>query len=391
MDEEISTGLMNRKGDKMKPFLKLIAINILVTLGALLLLNLATISMYKVYKVYKVLQSLIVDPRARLPNYENIEWAAKYFQEFKKIPVEYQSYVGWRRSPYEGQTTHIDEHGIRNTPQHSLADPASPLVVFLGGSTIWGAGSDDSNTIPALFSAVAKGKYRSMNLGETAYDAFQGYLFLRLQTMKKGLRPDIVVSYDGVNEIYNLLRGSRVFSHYRENEIRSIIKIRGGNIPELTYKHFFFKPLQTFISKSIRYINSYLYKNRYDLKEKRVEDVARKLLESWLLTKGLAEEHGADFIAVLQPNAGLGRPVTNHLKLDADSLEAYRSLYAGILRLLQSPAYRELSNKVLVLTDAFDRDEYIYIDPAHVSPNGNRIIAEKIYNHLVHSKGEEKR
>ena len=372
----------------MKPFLKLIAINILVALGALLLLNLATIP---VYKVYKVLQYLIFDPRASLPNYENIEWAAKFFQEDKKIHAEYQSYVGWRRSPYEGQTIHIDEHGIRNTPQHSLVDPASPLVVFLGGSTIWGTGSDDSNTIPALFSAVAKGKYRSMNLGETAYNAFHGYLFLRLQTMK-GLRPDIVVSYDGVNELYSLLRGSRLFSHHKENEIRSIIKIRGGNIPELTYKHFFFKPLQTFISISItRYINSYLYKNRYNLKEKRVEHVARKLLESWLLTKGLAEEHGADFIAVLQPNAGLGRPVTNHLKLDADSLEAYRSLYAGILRLLQSPAYRELSNKVLVLTDAFDRDEYIYIDLAHVSPNGNRIIAEKIYNHLVHSKGEEKR
>ena len=30
------------------------------------------------------------------------------------------------------------------------------------------------------------------------------------------------------------------------------------------------------------------------------------------------------------------------------------------------------------LTSVFDRDEYIYVDYAHVSPNGNRYAAERI-------------
>ena len=52
------------------------------------------------------------------------------------------------------------------TPQSEFATAKSPLVVFLGGSTMWGTGVDDANTIPALFAKIAEGRYRAMNLGE---------------------------------------------------------------------------------------------------------------------------------------------------------------------------------------------------------------------------------
>jgi len=61
----------------------------------------------------------------------------------------------------------------------------------------------------------------------------------------------------------------------------------------------------------------------------------------------------------------------------------YQDLYADIRLILKEPKYTELSSNILDLTSAFDGDEYIYIDDIHVSPNGNRIIADRIYKFIL--------
>jgi hypothetical protein len=170
------------------------------------------------------------------------------FIERDELPTEYRSYIDWRRLPYRGQTINIDEQGIRFTPQSELATEKSPLVVFLGGSTMWGTGADDANTIPALFAKIAQGRYRAMNLAEAGYNAFQGYLFLKLQIIN-GLIPDIVVSYDGVNDALCLNPGLRPFSHQREDQIRTAMRGKDRKHEEaLSFSHFFLNPLKSFIS-----------------------------------------------------------------------------------------------------------------------------------------------
>ena len=369
--------------------LKLIAVNILVLLGMLIFLDLTAISLYQLsnLKIFYHVKS-----KWRLPNYKNIEWARAHFKEVNELQSEYRSYIGWRRLPYKGQTITIDEQGIRITPQSELVTEKSPLVVFLGGSAMWGFGVNDANTIPALFAKIAKGRYRAINFGEPAYNAFQGYLFLKLQIIN-GLRPDIVVSYDGVNDGYSLRRGLRPFSHVREDQIRTAMKGKDRKNEEvLSFSHFFLNPLKAFFSEykiTVKHDVNNAKNNSYDLSQERIEQTAKALLESWLSTKDLAEKNGANFIAVLQPNAEVGKPYLKHLNFDKDKLKdrlTYCNLfYPAVLKLLQAPEYQELSNHVIVLTDAFDREEFIYIDFCHVSPNGNKIIAAKIYNHIINS------
>jgi lysophospholipase L1-like esterase len=370
----------------MIKLLKLSAVNILVFLGILIFLNLMAISMYQLSH-FRIFPHTHTSDKWRLPNYKNIEWARNHFKEFGELQGEYRSYIGWRRLPYKGQTINIDKQGIRVTPQSELATATSPLVVFLGGSALWGTGVDDANTIPALFAKIAKGRYRVMNLGESAYNAFQGYLFLKLQIIN-GLRPDIVVSYDGVNDAHCLKPGLRPFSHQREDQIRTAMKGKDRkNEEELSFSHFFLNPLKIYISMFNNAKNP-----TYDLSQERIEQTAKALLEGWLSTKDLAEKNGAHFIAVLQPNAAIGKPYLKHLNLDKDEdlLKLYKLFYPAVIKLLQTPKYQELSNNVIVLTDAFDLEEYIYIDDCHVSPNGNKIIATKIYNYINNSIDNKK-
>lgn len=369
----------------MIKLLKIIIINILVFLGLLIIADLTVISIYQLThsELFSHLLKKEENFRVQLPNYKNIKWVRKHFEEIHEFQFEYVSYIGWRGLPYKGQTINVDRQGIRITPQSKFATEKSPLVVFLGGSTMWGEGSDDANTIPALFAQIAHGRYRTMNLGESAYNAFQGYLFLHLQ-MINGLNPDIVVSYDGINDSCVLIPLIRPFSHSREPMLRALMK--GQDRKEgktLSFSHYLLNPLKSFIAKYK--INNVKYNadDTFEINRKDAEQRAEVLLESWLCTKELAETHGAYFVAVLQPNPGVGKPYLKHLDMSISMGSCYKAYYSLVLKLLQTPKYRELNKHVLVLTDAFDLEEYIYIDDGHVSPNGNKIIAEKIYNHII--------
>ena len=365
-------------------YLKLIVINIFIFIGLLYVLNLSVLLIYHGNQSIKLLTGDINNEIASLPNYKHIAWAKRYWQEDNELKTEYKSYIEWRRLPYKGETININGQGIRNTPQSEWATEKSPLVVFLGGSTMWGTGVNDANTIPAFFANIANGRYRTVNLAETAYSAFQGYLFLEMQ-MIKGLKPDIVVSYDGVNDGMSLKSGLGPFSHIKEDQIRAAIQgIDRQDEKDLSFRQFFLGPLEYYIAHILK------PKNLFDLRQERIEQTAQALLESWLATKSLSQKHGAEFIAVLQPNAAVGKPYLEHLDLNEERLKVYRHFYPAILKLLQNPKYKDLSGNVLILTDAFDLKDYIYIDFCHVTPNGNKIIAEKIYNHIKNSMTNRK-
>ena len=84
-----------------------------------------------------------------------------------------------------------------------------------------GVGSNDENTIPSLLSSVSKGKFHVINYGEASYNAYQGFQLLQLESIN-GLKPDLVVSYDGVNNRPSL--GRKYFSHIRESQISQKIE-----------------------------------------------------------------------------------------------------------------------------------------------------------------------
>lgn len=365
----------------------IIFINLFIFVALLMLINLGAVALYQFYQGCQYVARLgddkvVKDKRAFLLNYENIEWSGKHFQELHNLSARYQSYIGWRRFPFDGETININQEGIRKTPQHESANEDSPLVVFLGGSTMWGTGVNNFNTIPSLCTDISKGKYRALNFGESGYRAFQSFLYLKGE-INKGLKPDIIVSYDGVNEIFGFRKELQASSHGREHRIHNSLQVNKKR-EVLNFRGLLLTPIKTFVLKfkdnfisSTRKDNQYT-KSMYDLRSSRTEKVAKALLDSWMSTKALAERNGALFVAVLQPNAGTGNPNLQHLKINPIRLEPYHLLYPAVLKLLDTEKYRSLKNHFIDLSNAFDGKDYIYIDHCHVSPNGNRIIAEKL-------------
>ena len=141
------------------------------------------------------------DPRAE-------SWYADYQREFEATrELLWRPYVYYRRAPSPpGRYITIDSLGHRRTPQPT--QPATPAArVFLyGGSTMWGEPQREDRTIAAELSrrlqplAGPGARIEVRNVAETGYVFTQELIQLMLD-LRAGARPDVVVFYDGINDV----------------------------------------------------------------------------------------------------------------------------------------------------------------------------------------------
>jgi hypothetical protein len=133
-------------------------------------------------------------------------WATELFPAVKYLtdnPVA-SPYRGWTvrdySSPYLNER---DEVRRSYEPASSTSDGALD-VWFLGGSTTWGAYQRDEHTIPSQFARRAEADglpLRATNYGAPGYAMWQELELLQ-ELLSNGGRPDAVVFYNGVNELY---------------------------------------------------------------------------------------------------------------------------------------------------------------------------------------------
>lgn len=350
---------------------KTVLLNVLVLLALLAVLLLAPPVVYDLYRHAEPFAAWRPsDPRATLPNYRGIEWAAVHFEEFARMRTRYHDFIGWRRMPFQGRTITIDGDGYRRHPSGVAREDAA-IWVF-GGSTIWGPGVDDASTIPARLQA--RSGRTSFNFGESGYTAHQSYNLL-IKNYLLGGRPRHVVFYDGANEVVNKCRAELgFFSAAQEQVIRARLASESMTWDAVA-------PAIDVLGRMIRRLWSAppeAAAGGYDchVNEAKRRLIAANLVLDWQLARQLVESRGGTFLPVLQPVAFVGTPNLSHLPAvrgDAPLRAQYDALYPEIVRQLDAAGIRYLD-----LTRSFDGDELLYIDFVHVAPRGNDRIAQQI-------------
>jgi hypothetical protein len=299
--------------------------------------------------------------RASLPNYAGVAWADRHFDELKEQERTYYSYIGWRRRPYSGETINIvGILGERLTARHPRPRPEQ--VYFFGGSAMWGTGSRDIDTIPSQF-ALRTG-LQARNFGESAYTAHQS-LEMMMRLLQGGERPAAVVFYDGVNDVAHKCRVELgPYSDAQEAKTRRLLEQRGAR-----------GALRATIERLSTLFAEDEIADKYDCDDNRVKAaaVADAMISDWRISAAVAALHGVRFYAALQPVLYFSRTRADHLSRenDAEREKQFRAVY---------PLLREAVARAgfLDFIDVFDRDEYIYIDFCHVSPNGNALVAARL-------------
>jgi len=142
----------------------------------------------------------------------------EYLKEERKRQYDYHAFIGWKHHDMHSESFNVTE-GVRKTVQ-PVTGKLPSKAFFFGGSTMWGSFVADKHTIPSFF-AQNTNKYRVLNYGEQSYNSGQE-LNLLIQRWEEIKPKDVVVFYDGVNDVFNgCTRGP--LSHSRVPYINDLI------------------------------------------------------------------------------------------------------------------------------------------------------------------------
>jgi hypothetical protein len=151
------------------------------------------------------------DHRVLDGGYEGATWPIEHYRELELLQDRWQPYVYFRQKPFQGKTITIGNEGLRATwesPSPALADKRPRVkLLMLGGSSLWGFGARDNNTISSLVARELdrRGWHVELkNLSEIGYVNTQELIAL-VRELQAGYRPDVVVFYDGVNDTTSAL------------------------------------------------------------------------------------------------------------------------------------------------------------------------------------------
>ena len=132
----------------------------------------------------------------------------------------WEPFAYYRGSPIAGRYLTIDSAGLRVTPRFAHPGGRPLRVFFLGGSTTWGYEERDSSTRPAQvarqLSAAGFGP-DVVNLAQPGYTSAQELVTLTME-LRRGNVPDVVVSWDGENDVNAMRQNGRPGLSYREFE-----------------------------------------------------------------------------------------------------------------------------------------------------------------------------
>jgi hypothetical protein len=318
------------------------------------------------------------EQRHLLPGYQDDPaYAEAIFNDYHSVAHRYKPFAEWQMLPYEGKTLHVNQQGLRTHIPPPGATP-KPTIRFFGGSTMWGEGSDDANTIPALVhQKINTGTV--INHGQLAYNSRQN-LDALISMYAKGETADVVIFYDGVNDAAFLcpneiqeLPGHRLIPLFQK-------KIYGGA------RQFVFTVLNNLFTENILLVIQYQKSkgtnqpSHYDcFNTDKGMTVAGMLMENWEMANELVTSRGGKFMAVLQPVAYIGSPRLDHLELNEELGNNFRFVYDELQKLIREKGHPWIYD----LTPAFNGNEYIYIDFCHVTKAGNKIIADTLTTTLL--------
>lgn len=326
--------------------------------------------------------------RTGLSYYAAQPWAEAYWQDHRRLQVQYAPYVIWRQRPYAGETITIDAQGYRATPG-AICTPDAYRVFVFGGSAVWGHGAPDWGTIPAYLQAeLAKerdGPVCVQNFGEQAFVSTQGVIEL-LRQLQGGGRPDLVMFYDGFNDIAATYQNGRGGAHL--NEART-----GARFSQ---EHRFTGWLQTTNMYRLAWrtaVNTGLVTDMGSpepaLADTAVlsEQLFQAYFTNYRMVAALAAEYGFAYHFFWQPLLDSGnKPLTAEeeqmVAADSPWRDFYRQVYADIGE--RAAGYPCLH----LLAHVFDgQTELVWLDNVHVTPAANEQIAREMA-HLVQAQTE---
>lgn len=283
----------------------------------------------------------------------------KYTWDMSVAGWVYEEVLGFRESPRRSKFVNVNQFGIRENGSANFSFNPNEKIWVFGGSTTWGYGVADYETIPSYLERELKKS--TINFGRGYYYSFQENLLLSTM-LRQGWRPDIVAFVDGINE--------RCQIEVYEREFKSLFKQAQNTYPQYPISGIFIPAIQI-INKLFNHsghIKNDLHKvacSQYGLDASLAKVVKLNLLER----KYICKRYGLRCFTFIQPFAGidikangLGQSAVDQLKRKKDEL---------------FPVWKE-AGAIFIDAPLPNDNMTLLVDDVHYSSEANAQIAHRM-------------
>lgn len=329
------------------------------------------------------------DPRIMADCYDGAEWVNDYYKEFNESSVTgWQPYVYWRRNSCDGKYITVSKDGIRKTvniSENTTGEPKIRIFVF-GGSAVWGTGVRNEFTIPSLISSeLFKAGIHTevVNFGESGYVSTQE-IFALIHEIQKGNMPDIVVFYDGVNDVFSAYQqgeagipqneNNRVKEYNALTSKKKALKVLFDSLRSLSTLRFI-RELTDQTITPIPYTP--------DEKLRIVSDAIDVYQKNLKILDRLSDEMGFKALYFWQPTIFGKKFHTPYEKLEAENYGYLKEVFEEAAQKVGEMPGGTQPN-VYNLSEIFhDEQKPVFMDYCHVSEYGNTVVAKEISRKIV--------
>jgi len=328
------------------------------------------------------------DPRIAADAYKGCSWVRTYYDEYARLRAQWHPYTYWQMAPFEGQYINVRADGHRSTPQTARPDGSQPRVLMFGGSAMWGIGARDAYTIPSCVARQLEQDdepARVENFGEIGYVSTQELLSLLLE-LRSGNVPDVVVFYDGINDVssamYNGVAGIPQNESRRRAEFNLLSLHRSADFDRAQVVRMAERSATVRIARAIK---------RRVIGEQRASAAMRRANRSDDLPAQVATTYvdNLEFICMLahryhftplfylQPVIYERSRPTAYEEVQRRAAEKYRRFFESCYqesatRAAAIDGFRDISNTLA------EADTSCFVDFMHTSEAANAIIAHEI-------------
>ena len=311
----------------------------------------------------------------------------------------YRPYVLWIASPQSTLNSTILNSGLRAVPGAS-SDPSAIQVFVFGGSTIVGWNIPDQATICAQIQKhifpESNEQICVTNFGQQGYVNTQELIELQLQ-LRSGNIPDLVIFYDGINEMWAAVKSDTVGVHLNLQEITDLYENRNftrDNSAHYGILHFAGKLntinlLRKILGYEITIPILSLFEDEpsqcllYGEDFIAAEDFAKEIMNIYegnlRILRALSEEFDFEYRVFWQPIVLTGNKPLTHSE---DAIYNNQNFFLLQLSREGELLTDERENKFdnfYCISDIFDGvEETVFQDICHLNALGDSLIAERI-------------
>ena len=347
--------------------------------------------------------------------YPEIPWLGDYYKAYNAMSGRWHPYSNWIANPVKSPYINIDDGGLRatwNVPRMRASQTSKAIRLFVfGGSTTFGDNARDDYTIPSI---LAKHLATDVlvpvevtNFGQEGYCGSQETLLLEEQ-LRKGNIPDLVIFYDGANDVCTAFENHQPGLTYDEISMRREFRLlnQENRLKLCALAAYSFlrysacgRTVEWFVDKVAHQWWAGVQARRFNsrLKETGIsKDVAEPLtgqLEDGVVHTYLFNKHAVQMMALQfgfrclyfwQPILFTKpKPSPTERSLVSGDLQDFPQLSRFFIE-----TYRKLhkvgaSEHVIDISDTFANSEKsYYTDWAHVTEAGNELVVRKMLPHV---------